>query len=84
MSEERHFDGGRLQRGLVAHHHMMDHADGRVSAVVVRGVPALICEVCEETYYDPDVTDAIVSILERTDVAPGEAIAIDFDRADAA
>jgi len=84
VSDERHFDGGRLRRSVVVHRHVVEHDDGRVSAIVVRSVPALACEVCEEAYYEPEVTDAVVAIVERTPVAPGEAIAIDFHKADAA
>lgn len=32
-----------------------------------------LCDLCEETYYEPTVTDAIVQLLEETDVAPGQA-----------
>ena len=70
--------GGRPLHAVVA------EDDGRVSAIIVRGVPALACEVCEESYYEPEVTDAIVAIVERAQVAPGEAVAIDFHEVDAA
>jgi YgiT-type zinc finger domain-containing protein len=78
MSDDLHFDGGRLRRQNVSHRHVVEHDDGRVSAVVVRGVPALACELCEESYYEPDVTDAIVDLLSKIEVAPGEAIAVDY------
>lgn len=78
MSDDLHFDGGRLRRQYVSHRHVIEHDDGRVSAVVVRGVPALACELCEESYYEPDVTDAIVDLLSQIEVAPGEAIAVDY------
>jgi hypothetical protein len=78
MSDDLHFDGGRLRRQNVSHRHVVEHDDGRVSAVVVRGVPAIACELCEESYYEPDVTDAIVDLLSQIEVAPGEAIAVDY------
>jgi hypothetical protein len=78
MSDDLHFDGGRLRRQNVSHRHVVEHDDGRVSAVVVRGVPAIACELCEESYYEPDVTDAIVDLLSKIEVAPGEAIAVDY------
>ncbi|MDP9021504.1 MAG: YgiT-type zinc finger protein, partial [Actinomycetota bacterium] len=58
--------------------------DGTVSAIVIRDVPAFVCDLCEEAYYEPRVTDAVVRLLEQTDVAPGRAIAVDYAPADAA
>jgi hypothetical protein len=78
MSNDLHFDGGRLRHQYVSHRHVIEHDDGQVSAVVVRGVPALACELCEEFYYESTVTDAIVTILSSTEVAPGEAVAVDY------
>jgi YgiT-type zinc finger domain-containing protein len=83
MSGETHFDGGRLRRSSTMHRHVIEHDDGRVSAIVVRGVPALVCDLCEETYYEPEVTDAVVAILNETEVAPGEAIAVEYRTAQA-
>lgn len=51
---------------------------------MVRGVPALVCELCEESYYEPAVTDAVVELLKDTAVAPGQAVAVDYRSADAA
>jgi hypothetical protein len=73
-----------LRPSTVAHRHVIEHDDGQVSAVVVRGVPALVCEICEDTFYEEAVTDAVVELLQQTAVAPGEAIAVDYRTADAA
>lgn len=79
-----HHDGGRLRESTVPHRHVVEHHDGSVSAIVIRGVPALVCEVCEESYYEPAVTDAVVELLNATHVAPGRAVAIDYQTVDAA
>lgn len=84
MSSDVHHDGGRLRRACVAHRHVVENDDGTVSAIVVRDVPALVCDLCEEVYYEPGVTDAVVRMLEQTDVAPGRAIAIVYAPSDAA
>jgi hypothetical protein len=84
MASDIHHDGGRLHRVTVSHRHVIEHEDGSVSAVVVRGVPALACELCEETYYEPNVTDRIVDLVAHVTVGPGEAVAIDYPKADAA
>lgn len=84
MSASVHFDGGQLRRSTVAHQHVIEHDDGQVSAIVVRGVPALLCQLCEEFYYEPAVTDAVVTLLKETRVAPGEAVAVDYRSAHAA
>ncbi len=84
MATERHHDGGRLRHSFVAHRHVVDHEDGSASAVVMRRVPALACEVCEEIYYEPSVTDTIVALVQQVDVEPGQALAIDYPTVDAA
>lgn len=84
MNGEVHHDGGRLRQSSVAHRHVVEHDDGTVSAIVVRDVPALVCDLCEETYYEPRVTDAVVRLLQQTDIASGQAIAVDYAPADAA
>jgi hypothetical protein len=84
MTGDVHHDGGRLRQAAVAHRHIIDHDDGSVSAIVLRGVPALVCDLCEEVYYETQVTDGVVSLLERTEVAPGRAIAVDYGPAEAA
>ncbi len=84
MSGDVHRDGGRLRPSTVAHRHVVEHDDGTVSAIVIRDVPALVCDLCEEAYYEPGVTDAVVRLVEQTDVAPGRAIAVDYAPADAA
>jgi hypothetical protein len=84
MSGDIHHDGGRLRQSTVTHRHVVENDDGTVSAIVIRDVPALVCDLCEETHYEPRVTDAVVRLLEQTDVAPGRAIAVGYAPADAA
>lgn len=84
MSGALHHDGGRLRQSSVTHRHVVEHHDGTVSAIVVRDVPALVCDLCEEVYYEPCVTDAVVKLLEQTAVAPGHAVAVNYAPADAA
>jgi hypothetical protein len=79
-----HHDGGRLRAAAVPHRHVVEHDDGSVSAIVIREVPAFVCEVCEESYYEPAVTDAVVQLLKLTHVPPGRAVAIDYPTLDAA
>lgn len=83
MATDTHNDGGRLWPTAVSHRHVVDD-DGSVSAVVVRGVPVLACELCEATYYEPAVTDRIVEVIEHLAVAPGEAVAVSYPKGDAA
>lgn len=84
MTDDVHHDGGQLRPAAVAHPHIIEHEDGPVSAIVIRGVPALVCELCEEVFYESPVTDGVVRLLERTEVAPGRAIAVDYGSAEAA
>lgn len=84
MSGDIHHDGGRLGRGSVTHRHVVEHDDGSVSAIIIRAVPALVCDVCEDVLNEPHVTDAILRLLERTEVGRGRAVAVDYSSADAA
>lgn len=84
MTRDTHYDGGRLRPKTVSHRHVIEHDDGWVSAVVVRGVPALACEMCEETYYEADVTDRIVDLVGHVEVGPGQAVGVDYPKGDAA
>lgn len=84
MARDVHHDGGQLRETAVAHRHVVEHDDGSVSAIVVRGVPALVCDLCEEAYYETETTDAVVRLLRDTKVAPGQAVAVDFAPREAA
>jgi hypothetical protein len=84
MTGDVHHDRGRLRPAAVAHRHIIEHDDGSVSAIVIRGVPALVCDLCEEGFYETQVTDGVVSLLERTEADPGRAIAVDYGPAEAA
>lgn len=84
MSADTHFDGGHLRRSSKMHRDVIEHDDGQVSAIVIRGVPALECDLCEEAYYESGVTDAVVALLKETEVGPGEAVAVEYRAADAA
>jgi YgiT-type zinc finger domain-containing protein len=79
-----HFDGGRLRSARVTHSHVVEHPDGEVTAIVVRDVPALVCELCEEHYYEPHVTESVVAVIEATTVVPGRAIAVQYPGAEGA
>jgi hypothetical protein len=70
VTGEAHYDGGRLRRSTAAHPHVAEREDGSMSAVLVRGVPALICDLCEETYYEQPASDTIVGLLEQVPVPP--------------
>ncbi len=83
VSDDRRFDGGSLRRSTFVHRHVLEHEDGRVSAIVIRGVPAPACEICEAVFYEPEVTDTVAAILQRTREAPGEAVALDYHEVDA-
>jgi hypothetical protein len=84
MARDVHHDGGQLRETAVAHRHVVENADGSVSAIVVRGVPALVCDLCEEAYCETETTDAVLQLLRDTEVAPGQAIAVDFAPREAA
>ncbi len=84
MSGEVHHDGGRLRQTSVA-------PDTSWNTTTAPSAPSssAMCRpsfaiLCEEVYYEPRVTDAVVRLLEQTDVAPGRAIAVDYAPAKAA
>lgn len=49
MTYRHHSDGGRLRPATVGHDHVIHHSDGSASAIVVRGVPAVVASSATRT-----------------------------------
>jgi YgiT-type zinc finger domain-containing protein len=56
-----HFCGGELREELTTFVH---EEDGKL--IVVRNVPALVCQTCGEREYTPDVTHRIYDLVKHS------------------
>jgi YgiT-type zinc finger domain-containing protein len=83
MTRHSH-DDGRLAEGIVDYDYVVHREDGTASLLVVGGVPASICDVCDEYWFDEEVGFALVRLLEERTLEPGEVRRIEWSPAHAA
>lgn len=83
MTRHSH-DEGRLVEDLVTYDHVVHHDDGTASLLVVTGVPASVCDVCDEYWFDEDVGFALARLLQDQTLEPSEVRRIDWSPAHAA
>ena len=83
MTRHAH-DDGRLAEGLVEYDHVVHHDDGTASLLVVAGVPASVCDVCDEYWFDQEVGFALARLLEEQALGPGEIRRIEWSPAHSA
>jgi hypothetical protein len=83
MTRHSH-DDGELREGSVDYDHVVHRRNGMASLLVVTGVPASVCDVCDEYWFDEEVGFALARLLEEHEPAPGEVRRIDWSPAHAA
>lgn len=64
-------DHGLLRRTAIDYDHRVHCEDGSASLLVVRGVPADECPVCDEYWFDEDTGFALAELLAQHRPAPG-------------
>ncbi|MDW8326312.1 MAG: type II toxin-antitoxin system MqsA family antitoxin [Anaerolineales bacterium] len=67
--------GGRLKAGVATVPFVFGD-----KAVLIKGVPAEICQNCHETYSTGKVTDRIVRLLEQTREFSAEVVVMTFSQ----
>lgn len=83
MTRHSH-DDGRLVSGAVDYDYVVHHDEGEPGLLVVTGVPAAICQVCDEYWFDDSVGFALSQLLQRQSPSPGQVRTISWLEADAA
>jgi hypothetical protein len=83
MTRHTHDDGQRVER-RVDHDYVVHHADDEPGLLVVTGVPAAVCDVCDEYWFDDSVGFALSRLLQQHEPGPGDIRTIEWVRAHAA
>ena len=83
MTRHMH-DEGQLAERRVDHDYVVHHADGEPGLLVVTRVPALVCDVCDEHWFDDTVGFALSRLLRENEPGPGEIRTIEWFEAHAA
>ena len=83
MSRHTH-DDGELTRRTVDYEYVRHHEGGEPGLLVVRGLPAEVCVICYEFWFDEDTGFALSRILEVHAPAAGRVVTVDWLEVEAA
>lgn len=83
MTRHRH-DDGQLVASSVDYDYVVHHDEGGPGLLVVTDVPAEVCPVCDEYWFDDSVGFALSQLIQRHSPAPGQVLTISWVEADAA
>jgi hypothetical protein len=83
MTRHSHDDGQLVERH-VDYDYVVHHADGEPGLLVVAGVPASVCELCDEYWFDAAVGFELARLLEESKPGPGEVRTMEWVEAHAA
>lgn len=83
MTHHAH-DDGRVTERPIDYDHVVHRPDGTASLLVVTGVPASVCDVCDEYWFSEEIGFALARLLEEHEPDPGEIRRIDWTPAHAA
>lgn len=71
MTRHRH-DNGELVRRPVDYDYVEHHDDADPGLLVVTGVPAEVCQACDEYWFDEETGLALADLIGEHRPAPGE------------
>jgi hypothetical protein len=77
MSRHVH-DGGEVVSTTIDYDFVEHYDSDEPGLLVVRGVPALTCRLCDEHWFNEDVGFDLVGLLVRHAPGPGEISTIDW------
>jgi hypothetical protein len=83
VTRHTHDDGEMVER-RVDHDYVVHHPDAEPGLLVVTRVPALVCDVCDEHWFDEHVGFALSRLLQQPEPGPGEIRTIEWLEAHAA
>ncbi len=75
---------GQLVRSSVDYDYVVHHQNDEPGLLVVTDVPAHVCQVCDEYWFDESVGFALSRLLQQHQPSPGEVRTISWIEADAA
>jgi hypothetical protein len=71
MTRHTH-DGGHLVDGFVDYDYVVHHPDAEPGLLVVTGVPAAVCRLCDEHWFDDAVGFDLSRTLRAHEPGPGQ------------
>jgi YgiT-type zinc finger domain-containing protein len=83
MTRHTH-DQGELVERHVDHDYVVHHRGDEPGLLVVTGVPASVCDVCDEHWFDDVVGFALSRLLQEHEPGPGEIRTVEWARSYAA
>jgi hypothetical protein len=83
MTHHAH-DGGRLVNRPVDYDYVVHHQRADAGLLTVAGVPAAVCDLCDEYWFDDAVGFALSRLLTEHRPDPGEIRSIQWPHAHAA
>jgi YgiT-type zinc finger domain-containing protein len=83
MTRHTH-DDGQLVAGSVDYDYVVHHEDDEPGLLVVKDVPAQVCQVCDEYWFDDAVGFGLSRLLQQHEPRPGQVRTISWFEADAA
>jgi hypothetical protein len=83
MTRHTH-DDGQLAPRHVDYDFVVHHSDDEPGLLVVTGVPAFACDICDEYWFDDSVGFGLSRLLHEHEPAPGEIRTIEWLRSNAA
>lgn len=83
MTRHTH-DDGQLVASSVDYDYVVHHEDDEPGLLVVTDVPAQVCQVCDEYWFDESVGFALSQLLQQHEPGPGEVRTVSWIDANAA
>lgn len=75
---------GQLVDGPIDYDYVVHRGDDEPGLLVVKAVPAQVCRVCDEYWFDEPVGFALSRLLQQHEPGPGEVRTVSWIEADAA
>ena len=83
MTRHTHDDGQLVTRS-VDYDYVVHRDEDEPGLLVVTGVPAQVCQLCDEYWFDESIGFALSRLLQQHEPGPGEVRTLSWVEADAA
>lgn len=83
MTRHTH-DNGQVVERPIDYDYVVHHADAEPGLLVITGVPARVCPLCDEYWFDDTVGFELARLVQESEPDPGEVRTIGWVEAHAA
>lgn len=84
MTRHSHDNGKLIEQRPVDYDYVVHHVDTEPGLLVVTGVPASVCDVCDEYWFDDTVGFELSRLLQQHEPGSGQVRTIAWPKAHAA